>query len=105
MVEYESVQIGGQTYVCPSKSVTVSTAVAPLFRQQCWGGGNSANGCSPFAVSRAKDTAINDTEYDSSSYHVFRSEARILPAEEAGQGDKAPSEDPAAPSSTVPGRP
>ena len=105
MVEYESVQIGGQTYVCPSKSVTVSTAVAPLFRQQCWGGVNSANGCSPFAVSRAKDTAINDTEYDSSSYHVFRSEARILPAEEAGQGDKAPSEDPAAPSSTVPGRP
>jgi hypothetical protein len=105
MVEYEPVQIAGQTYVCPRKSVTVSTAVAPVFRQQCWGGVNSANGCGQFATSSAKDTAINDTEYDSSSYHVFRSEVRILSADEAGQEHKAPEVIPGGPPTTAPGRP
>jgi hypothetical protein len=80
MVEYEQVEIGSREYVCPRKSVTIATAVAPAFRQQCWGAANSAGGCNLQEVTRAKDTSINDTEYDSSSYHVFRSELRILPA-------------------------
>ncbi len=106
MVEYEPVQIGGQMYVCPSKSVTITTAVAPVFHQQCWGGSaNSANGCSQFESSRAKDTAINDTEYDSSSYHVFRSEARILPAEGTGQENKPPVGNSEQPTETAPERP
>jgi hypothetical protein len=83
MVEYEPVDIGGRMYVCPSKSVTITTALTPVFRQQCWGGSaNSANGCSQFPVSSARDTSINDTLYD--SYHVFGSEVRMLPAEGTG---------------------
>jgi VWFA-related protein len=75
MVEYEPVEIGGQSYVCPRKSVTITTAVYPAVRQSCFAGGGDC-----FIVDSAmpKDTAINDTEYDSASYHVFRSEARIV---------------------------
>ena len=85
MVEYESVEIGGQSYVCPRKSVTITTAVSPAVRQTCYEGD-----CFVSNSAMPKDTAINDTEYDSSSYHVFRSEARILPAGDADQGDKTP---------------
>jgi len=105
MVEYEPVEIGGQTYICPRKSVTITTAVTPVVRQQCWGGVNSANGCSPFVTSSAKDTAINDTEFDSSSYHVFRSELRILPAENADQEQTPAAGSSAPPTSAVPGHP
>jgi hypothetical protein len=106
MVEYEPVEIGGREYVCPRKSVTITTAVAPVFRQQCWGGVNSANGCRPFLTSSAKDTAINDTEYDPGSYHVFGSEMRILPAESTSQEQKPAGDSPAwPPPSVAPGRP
>ena len=37
-----------------------------------------------------KDTAINDTEYDSASYHVFRSEARIVTEGKATPDGAAP---------------
>ena len=77
MVEYEPVEIGGRTYVCPRKSVTVTTAITQIMHQGCWGKVGVTSDCSPIEVARPKDTAINDTEYD--SYHVFGSESRILP--------------------------
>jgi len=87
MVEYEPVEIGGKTYICPRRSVSITTAVSPRFRTLCPAGVGvmTASDCSP--VSAPKDTAINDTAYD--SYHVFRSEMRIVQAGDAGQGDKA----------------
>jgi hypothetical protein len=89
MVEYEPVEIGGKMYICPRKSVTITTAIAPILHRN-----NCANwDCSPTYVFRPKDTAINDTVYD--SYHVFRSESRILPAGSAGQEDKSPPDGPA----------
>jgi hypothetical protein len=87
MVEYEPVEIGGKTYICPRRSVSITTAVSPRFRTLCPAGVGvmTASDCSP--VSAPKDTAINDTAYD--SYHVFRSEMRIVQAGDACQGDKA----------------
>jgi hypothetical protein len=105
MVEYEPVEIGEQSYVCPTKSVTITTAAAPALREQCWGAANSAGGCNVQQVAGAKDTSINDTEYDSSSYHIFGSQMRIVPAESAGEEQK-PSADNSAPGATTnPGRP
>jgi hypothetical protein len=85
-VEYEPVEIGGKTYICPRKSVSITTAVSPKFRTLCPGGVGvlTASDCSPVAA--PKDTAINDTVYD--SYHVFRSEARIVTDADTGQEDK-----------------
>jgi VWFA-related protein len=98
MVEYQPVEIGGKTYVSPSKSVTITTAIAPIFRQGCEGGvGVMTTDCTRTEVFQPKDTAINDTVYD--SYHVFRSEMRILPEGNAGQGDRTP------PSSSAPAPP
>ena len=99
MVEYEPVEIGGKTYICPRKSVSITTAVAPQFRTLCPAGIGvlTASDCSP--VSAPKDTAINETVYD--SYHVFRSEVRIVPEEDAGHGDVSPPSSPA-PAPAVP---
>jgi len=85
MVEYEPVEIGGQAYVCPRKSVSITTAVSPAVRQTC-----AYQNCFVSNTAMPKDTAINDTEYDSASYHVFRSEVRILPAEGTGQEGISP---------------
>jgi hypothetical protein len=79
MVEYEPVEIGGKTYICPTRSVTITTAVAQIVRQGCWGSDGVTGDCGPMVSFKPKDTAINDSKYD--SYHVFRSETRILPAE------------------------
>jgi hypothetical protein len=93
MVEYEPVQIGGQMYICPRKSVTVTTAIAQIVRQGCFGAVGVTNDCAPLEAFRPKDTAINDTEYY--SYHVFRSEMRILPAESKDQQNISPPDSPA----------
>jgi VWFA-related protein len=77
MVEYEPVEIGGRMYICPRKSVTITTALAQILRQGCWGFDGATGDCGPMVSFKPKDTAINDTQYD--SYHVFRSEMRILP--------------------------
>ncbi len=55
-------------------------------------------GCNNPQAYKPKDTAINDTEYDTSSYHVFRSELRILPAEASDQEQKSPANNPSMPS-------
>jgi len=87
MVEYEPVEIGGKTYICPRKSVSITTAVSPKFRTLCPGGVGvlTASDCSPVAA--PKDTAINDTVYD--SYHVFRSEVRVVPDAEGNVDNRA----------------
>ncbi len=77
MVEYEPIEIGGRTYICPRKSVTVTTAITQIMHQGCWGKVGVTDDCSPIEVARPKDTSINDTEYH--SYHVFGSEMRIVP--------------------------
>ena len=79
VVEYEPVEIGGRTYICPRKSVTLTTAITQIMHQGCWGNVGATSDCSPIEVAKPKDTAINDTEYD--SYHVFGSEMRIVPQE------------------------
>lgn len=80
MVEYEPVEIGGEIYICPHKSVTITTAIVPMQHQGCRArDGVSAVDCNQLETFKPRDTAINDTEYD--SYHVFRSEVRISPAE------------------------
>jgi hypothetical protein len=89
MVEYEPVEIGGKLYICPRKSVSITTAVSPIFRQVCPAGiGVLELDCTRPDPTKPKETAINETVYD--SYHVFRSEARIVPEGEAVQGDKTP---------------
>jgi hypothetical protein len=99
MVEYEAVEIGGQLYVSPRKSVALTTAIA-----QTSANGGCANssfwlGCN-LQIYRPKDTAINDTTYD--SYHVFRSAVRMIPADSTDEEQKPPADSSSATTSSAP---
>lgn len=67
VVEYGPVEIGGKTYICPVKSVSVMTSRSIIFLRE-WDEGFRTFG--PYA------TTMNDISFD--SYHVFRSESRVL---------------------------
>ena len=76
LVEYGPVDIGGQTYICPIKSVSIFVApAAPAQKLDLRH--------NPFAEEALKNdrspglqTKLNDVVFD--QYHVFRSEARVL---------------------------
>ena len=92
LVEYAPVEIAGQQYVCPTKSVSISRAMNRVNVQQ---GQCVDYNCRPDAYVYPKDTAVNDTAYH--SYHIFRSEMRILPTEDSDvQGVSPQSAPPAA---------
>jgi hypothetical protein len=65
MVEYGPVEIGGKTYTCPVRSVSI-------------GIGSGFMSVYPFtpSPSPADTTLLNDMTFD--NYHQFRSESRIL---------------------------
>jgi len=92
LVEYGPVEIAGQPYICPTKSVSIARAMNRVNVQQ---GQCVDYNCRPDAYVYPKNTAVNDTVYH--SYHVFRSEMRILPAED-NDGSEEPR--PAPPSTT-----
>ena len=68
MVEYGPVDIGGETYICPVRSVSLwrGRSVIPL---------SPSN--RKFGIFGPYVTALNDMTFD--NYHIFRSESRILP--------------------------
>ena len=65
MVEYGAVAIGGKTYTCPVRSVSYSVGARYV-----------PNFLVPTSL-KAKAARLNDVTFD--SYHVFRSEMRIVP--------------------------
>jgi hypothetical protein len=65
MVEYDPVEIGGKTYTCPIRSVSISRAATKMVID--------AVGSS---VPSEMATLLNDVNFG--DYHVFRSESRIL---------------------------
>ncbi len=83
LVEYGQVDIGGRTYICPVKSISISVAPAPPsqmldLRQNAFAEEALKGNRSP-----GLQTKLNDVVFD--QYHVFRSEVRVL------TGDTAPS--------------
>jgi hypothetical protein len=70
LVEYGPVAIGGIAYICPVRAVALSKR--PTL---------SANG-SGVTASAPIQTCVNDVSF--TQYHVFRSDARILPGNAAG---------------------
>ena len=68
MVEYGTVNIGGKSYTCPVRSVSLSQAMTVILNQAAQGSSASQG----YAITR-----LNDVTFD--NYHVFRSTSRILP--------------------------
>jgi VWFA-related protein len=67
MVEYGPVEIGGRTYICPIKSVSISRSRTIKILT---GLSDSFRTFGPYS------TMLNDVTFD--GYHMFRSEARML---------------------------
>jgi hypothetical protein len=68
-VEYGPVQIGGVTYICPLRSVSISRSRTVRLIDE-WK--------ESFGVYGPFETMVNDVTF--TDYHVFRSTARILPS-------------------------
>jgi hypothetical protein len=75
LVEYGSVEIGGKSYICPLRSVSISTATDLVTK----GVQYKNSGSFTKIIGNPKVTSINDVVFD--NYHLFRSEMRILPPE------------------------
>jgi hypothetical protein len=95
LVEYGPVEIGGKTYICPAKSISITKANALVFHGNLFyvdkkgrpdALGNKLKHTE--SVSEPQVTAINDVVFE--NYHVFRAESRILPADGAEQDGTTP---------------
>ena len=78
MVEYGRVEVGGQSYVCATRSVALSVALSTNYSY----GDVGAGIVSPSWPQKL----LNDVAFE--QYHMFRSDARIVAGDEAkGQGE------------------
>jgi VWFA-related protein len=75
MMEYGPVVIGGQTYICPVRSVSISRG--PSVSKRIWDGGESLG---------PPMTRLNDMAFV--QYHIFRSEVKMLSADDAAAEGK-----------------
>ncbi len=79
LLKYGPVEIGGKTYICPVKSVSVT--IAQMVQQTSRYGDPVARQIQPLK------TMLNDVKFE--NYHVFRAESRVLTAD-MGQDHAAP---------------
>lgn len=76
LVEYGPVDIGGKTYICPVKSISISVAPAPPVQMLDLRQNAFAEEALKGDRSPGLQTKLNDVVFD--QYHVFRSEAHVL---------------------------
>ncbi|MGA2672997.1 MAG: hypothetical protein ABSE99_07175 [Terracidiphilus sp.] len=94
MVEYGPVKIGGETYLCPAKSVSITqSAVAAV--NAPWIDTGTASG--------PKTTALNDVVFN--NYHLSRGEMRILSGNSAEPDGNSPASPPAGTNPSTPSPP
>ena len=89
VVEYGPVDIGGKSYICPARSVSITTARDVVAR------GIRYTGSIAYyddIVGTPTVTSINDVVFG--SYHQFRSEMRILPMDSSEQDGNKPADAP-----------
>lgn len=80
LVEYGAVDIGGQTHICPLRSVALSLAGAADLWQTVYGFSQPVDPPPPSPLR----LEVNDIAY--SHYHLFRTEMRLLPEDSSGAG-------------------
>jgi len=110
LVEYGPVEIGGKTYICPLKSISITKAKALASHGSTFDASRKNNSGSPAGneskpAETVRDlavTAINDVVFE--NYHLFRAEVRILSEDSPETEGKAPASVPAAAPETAPKR-
>ena len=74
LVEYGPVEIGGKTYICPTRSLSMSVAQEVQYSQD-------GNHQALEFVMRPSKTLLNEVAFE--QYHMFRADVRVLPESEA----------------------
>ena len=102
LVEYGPVEIGGVTYICPLKSVSISLAHkqdAHAIRMQRLAATivEQNNQSIPAPL----QTLVDDVAFE--QYHIFRAETSILTGDIPGTGNPPPASSSAAPKNPAPG--
>ena len=75
LVDYGPVEIGGKTYVCPVKSISISRAVAQVSQNVLAGRGRMPQSTILYAPGHLQ-TRLNHVAFE--QYHLFRAETRLL---------------------------
>jgi VWFA-related protein len=106
MVEYGHVEIGGRTYTCPIKSVSVTIVpTLPLGADEMTRYQGLLLDTDKYAAMEHLQTLLNDVAF--ANYHLFRAESRILTGDNASTDHHlsaplaAPTSASAAPTSTA----
>jgi VWFA-related protein len=87
LVEYGPVEIGGKSYLCPVKSVSISQARPPHALQlQDFRAGNMTQDTQNLRGSL--QTLLNDVAFE--QYHLFRASAHVLSGHDEEPGGNAP---------------
>ncbi len=94
MVEYGPVDIGGQSYICPTRSVAYSVALSSI--TDSVGGVHSHQ---DLVTLGPPQKLLNDVAFD--QYHMFRSDVRILSGDDANQQEHSPVSPPPASANEV----
>jgi hypothetical protein len=109
LVEYGPVEIGGKTYICPLKSISITKMDALASRGSASGAGSkdkpgrsAGDELKQTGASEPAVTAINDIVFE--NYHLFRGEVRLLFEDSAETKEKAPASVSAAAPETAPRR-
>jgi VWFA-related protein len=76
LVEYGQVEIGGKTYVCPVRSLSISVAQEVRYS-------NDTQHQALEFVMRPMKTMLNEVAFE--QYHMFRADVRVLPESEADE--------------------
>lgn len=85
LVEYGPVEIGGKSYICPVKSISITLAPAPASGTQHYSGGLLDP--ESWAAREPLQIWLNDVVF--AQYHLFRAESRIL-NEDGAESDVSP---------------
>jgi VWFA-related protein len=80
MVEYGPVELGGMTYICPTRSVSVS--FAQTLRSTQDPSGHS------YTIMGPQQTLLNHVDFE--QYHLFRAESHVLSGDEERAAGVAP---------------
>ena len=85
LVEYGPVEIGGKTYNCPVKSISVTLAPEPTVGMQRYRG--QLLDQETWAAREHLQTLLNDVAF--TDYHVFRAETRMLAGNNSSIPDRS----------------
>ena len=99
MIEYGTVEIGGKSYICPVRSVSISRGRSVVVLAETLHGGEKMEWHESFRTYGPYATMLNDITFD--SFHMFRADSQMLPGfnplPEGKSPGAVPAQTPAAP--------